>query len=208
VNTANSTITSKPAATDPNKTPSFSFNSDTTGSTFECKVDSGSWASCTSPFKTKTLTSGSHTFQVRATAFGATEASPASYTWTIGCPTYAAVDVSTAALTVSTGLTAQVRVQYAKPVAGDSTGMKYSLLLNGGAGTTAQKTAFGAVVKSIEVKAGSNTTNLTSSGSWAGAFKPASSTSASDLTVTVTFKKASGTLGTKTVTVHVNPACS
>ncbi len=208
VNAPNTTITANPAATDPNKTPSFSFTSDTTGATFECAVDSGAWAACTSPFKSKTLSSGSHTFKVRASAFGTADATPASYTWTIGCPTYAAVDVSTAALTVSTGLTAQVRVQFAKPVAGDSTGIKYSLLLNGGAGTTAQKTAFGAVVKSIEVKAGSNTTNLTSSGSWAGGFKPASSTSASDLTVTVTFKKASGTLGTKTITVHVNPACS
>ena len=200
-------ITAKPAATDTNRTPSFSFTSTVSTSTFECKIDSGSWKTCKSPYVVSSdLSLGSHTFQVRATDNGLTDATPASYTWTIGYPVYPAVNVSTAAVNVSTGLTAQVNVQFAKPVAGDSTGMKYTLLLNGGAGTTAQKTAFAAVVKSIDVTAsGLTTKSLTASNGWAAGVSPSKSGS---LTLTITFKKASGTLGTKTVTVNVNPACS
>jgi hypothetical protein len=81
------TITGKPTnpSNDPN--PIFSFTSTQTPATFECKLDAGSWTSCSSPQPYASLASISHTFSVRATdAAGNTDATPATYTWTINAP--------------------------------------------------------------------------------------------------------------------------
>jgi hypothetical protein len=80
------TITAKP--TDGTATgASFSFTATESGSTFACKLDSGTYASCTSPRSYTGLTTGAHTFSVRATdAAGNTDASPATATWTISSP--------------------------------------------------------------------------------------------------------------------------
>ena len=87
VNTPDTTIGTKPTASTLDRTPTFSFTSDTAGVTYECKLDAGAWAACTSP-KTysSNLSVGSHTFQVRAGKFGASDVSPASYTWTVNAP--------------------------------------------------------------------------------------------------------------------------
>ncbi len=85
-NTApNTTIDSGPADPSNDTTPDFSFSSSETGSTFQCRVDGGSWSSCTSPETiSPALGEGSHTFDVRATdTAGNTDASPATSTWTI-----------------------------------------------------------------------------------------------------------------------------
>src|SRR5204862_191245 len=65
--------------------PIFLFSSSETGSTFECRVDGGSWSSCSSPHTlSPALAEGSHTFDVRAIdPAGNTDASAASYMWTI-----------------------------------------------------------------------------------------------------------------------------
>jgi hypothetical protein len=83
----NTTIDSGPNASTTSTSASFAFSSSESGSTFACQLDSGSWASCTSPKAYSALGTGSHTFNVRATdAAGNVDASPASQTWTIDPP--------------------------------------------------------------------------------------------------------------------------
>jgi hypothetical protein len=63
---------------------SFAISSSEEGSTFACKLDDSSWASCSSPASYSDLTVGTHTFSVRATdAAGNTDTTPASQTWTV-----------------------------------------------------------------------------------------------------------------------------
>ena len=79
-------IDSGPAAgsTTSDPTPTFGFSANEPGSSFQCKIDGGSFASCTSPHTTATLANGSHTFSVRATDPSSnTDASPASRTFTV-----------------------------------------------------------------------------------------------------------------------------
>ena len=59
------TIAASPA-TFATATPSFEFSSDT-GSTFQCGVDGGAFAACSSPLTTASLPDGAHTLAVRAT---------------------------------------------------------------------------------------------------------------------------------------------
>ena len=84
-NTApDTTIDASPANPSSNATPSFSFSSSESGSTFECSVEGGSWSSCSSPHTLAALAEGSHTFDVRAIdTVGNTDATPASYAWTV-----------------------------------------------------------------------------------------------------------------------------
>jgi prepilin-type N-terminal cleavage/methylation domain-containing protein len=80
----NTIIDSNPPDPDSSTTADFTFSSTESGSTFECRLDGGSWSACTSPTQYTSLSSGSHTFEVRATdAAGNTDPTPASYTWTV-----------------------------------------------------------------------------------------------------------------------------
>jgi hypothetical protein len=78
------TITATPA--DPSKLTdaSFSFSASDAASTFECRLDTGPWAGCTSPTALSDLSAGSHNFAVRATdPAGNVDASPAAYSWVV-----------------------------------------------------------------------------------------------------------------------------
>lgn len=76
-------IDSKPSDPDNTGSASFTFSSNKDNSTFECNLDGAGFTSCTSPQEYANLSSGSHTFEVRATAEDRIDASPASYTWTV-----------------------------------------------------------------------------------------------------------------------------
>jgi subtilisin family serine protease len=73
------TIDSGPVGTTKSRTPTFAFSSNDAAAVFECRVDGGDWAACTSPHRTGELADGAHTFAVRAIdAAGNVDASIAS----------------------------------------------------------------------------------------------------------------------------------
>ena len=78
------TIDSAPANPLADADADFTFSADQSGSTFECRIDGGTWAACTSPKSYTSLSEGSHTVEVRATDLGGnTDLSPGSRTWVI-----------------------------------------------------------------------------------------------------------------------------
>jgi hypothetical protein len=80
-------IAAAPPATTTETTASFSFAATESGSSFACRLDSGSWGSCTSPRTYSNLALGPHSFAVRATdAAGNTDPSPAQASWTVQAP--------------------------------------------------------------------------------------------------------------------------
>ncbi|OAE02745.1 phytase [Arthrobacter sp. OY3WO11] len=78
------TITSQPANPTTSTSAQFSFTSTPAGATFACSLDSAAFTSCTSPVSYTGLSTGSHTFQVRASDQNGVDPTPASYTWTVG----------------------------------------------------------------------------------------------------------------------------
>jgi hypothetical protein len=80
----NTTITSGPTGTTTDNTPTFAFTASESASTFQCQLDSGAWAACTSPWTTKALTDGMHGIAVRATdAAGNTDATAATQSFSV-----------------------------------------------------------------------------------------------------------------------------
>lgn len=76
-------ITSGPAGTVSSTSATFEFIAGiTVGTTYECRLDGGSFASCASPTTYSDLPQGSHTFCVQAIN-GATTSAPACRTWTV-----------------------------------------------------------------------------------------------------------------------------
>jgi hypothetical protein len=76
-------LSAKPAAATHDRTPSFRFRSASPGASFECAVDHQPFKSCHSPFTTKSLKPGRHTFSVRAAAGGLADPSPARFAFKI-----------------------------------------------------------------------------------------------------------------------------
>ena len=77
------TITEGPSGLVNTSSASFSFTA-SEESTFECKRDSGSWQSCTSPKSYSSLSDSSHSFKVRAQDIaGNLDATPAEASWTV-----------------------------------------------------------------------------------------------------------------------------
>ncbi len=84
------TITDGPKGQGRGPAATFTFTSSEPGSTFECSLDGGAWAACSSPATFNKLGQGEHELRVRATdKAGNTDASPAVQTWTVdrGKPT-------------------------------------------------------------------------------------------------------------------------
>jgi hypothetical protein len=99
------TISGGPSGSTTATSASFSFTATEAGSTFECKLDSASWAGCTSPKALSGLAVGSHAFSVRAKdAAGNVDATPASRSWTVEAePESPPVDTTPPDTTIASG---------------------------------------------------------------------------------------------------------
>ena len=74
--------------------PTFSFSSNEPAAGFECRLDTGGWATCESPLNLTGLAAGQHTIEVRARdGAGLTDETPASRQF--------AVDISPPQLTIT-----------------------------------------------------------------------------------------------------------
>ena len=84
VTAPHTTITSGPTGTTTDPNPAFGFTSDDPAATYECSLDSGAFAACTSPRTFTGLGNGAHAFAVRATdTLGNLEATAATRTFTV-----------------------------------------------------------------------------------------------------------------------------
>jgi HYR domain-containing protein len=76
-------ISDGPPAVTRSRSATFTFSSEA-GATFECQLDGGAFAACTSPMTYNNLGDGNHTFSVQARdVAGNTDATPASRTWKV-----------------------------------------------------------------------------------------------------------------------------
>ena len=111
----NTTITSGPSGATNDPTPTFAFTSSDIGSTFQCKLDAGAYAACTSPRTLAHLADGSHTFYVRARdSSGNLDPTPASRTFTVST---AEVRISGSTLVVTAAAGAKDNLVITKPSA-------------------------------------------------------------------------------------------
>ena len=99
------TIDSAPAAATQDTTPTFAFSSPDAGSTFQVRLDGGSWTSETSPLTLGPLAENTYTFEVRATdVAGNVDATPASFIFTVDTtPANTTITSSPPAASSSTG---------------------------------------------------------------------------------------------------------
>lgn len=110
---SNTTITGGPSGSTNDPTPTFTFSASGVGSSFECKVDSGSYTSCGSPKTTAHLTDGSHTFYVRAVdPAGNRDPNPATRTFTVKT---ASIGVSGSNLVVTAASGAKDNLAISRP---------------------------------------------------------------------------------------------
>jgi hypothetical protein len=72
------TIVAGPSGTITTTSASFAFSSSEAGSSFQCRLDAGTWAGCSSPQDYASLAKGAHEFEVRAIdAAGSVDPTPA-----------------------------------------------------------------------------------------------------------------------------------
>jgi len=94
-------IDSGPSSATESADAEFTFSSDEARSSFECRLDGGSFEPCRSPIGFAALPHGHHTFEARAIdSFGNADPTPASRSWTIGS---AAPEASTGSPGASAG---------------------------------------------------------------------------------------------------------
>jgi hypothetical protein len=82
VDTSAPAVTAHPTSISANAGPSIAF-SHATYTSFKCKLDSGTFSSCSSPDALSSLADGSHTVAVEAVDTAGVPTQPANYTWSV-----------------------------------------------------------------------------------------------------------------------------
>jgi 6-phosphogluconolactonase (cycloisomerase 2 family) len=109
-------ITSGPSGHTADNTPTYRFSSDESGVSFECRVDGGEFAACSSPSTIGPLPDGPHTFRVRARdSFGTVDLTPAQRSVTVDTrPGPVTVDTTPPETTVVSGPKRTVKLKRRK----------------------------------------------------------------------------------------------
>jgi len=195
------TITSAPAD-GTSTSASVAFSSSESPSTFECKLDSGAFAACTSPKAYNSLAVGSHTFSVRATDAAAnTDTSPAAVTWTISA-TPPPPDTTAPETTITSAPANGTATSGAFGFTASESGSSFECKLDGAAYTacTSPKSYTGQAVGShtFSVRAtdtAGNTDTTPDTATWTISATPPPPDTAAP-TATITVKPTSGTTAT------------
>jgi hypothetical protein len=109
-------ITVHPAVRTSSTSATFGFTSTKLPSTFECQLDSGTLASCTSPTTYPGLAEGTHNIQIRAIdQYGNYDQSPASFIWTVDLTAPVAPSISTPVADLHTSDTTPAIAGLAEP---------------------------------------------------------------------------------------------
>ncbi len=118
------TLDTGPSGAVASTSASFTFSAEA-GATFECRLDAGAWAACTSPQAYADLADGSHTFDVRAIdGLGNTDATPAQRTWT--------VDTTAPQTTIDDGPSGTLATASASLTFSSESGATFECRMNGG----------------------------------------------------------------------------
>lgn len=105
-------ISSHPASSTIEPDATFAFTDSRAAVTFQCQLDSGSFASCASPVLYESLAAGGHTFSVRAID-GSGMSGSASFSWTITSASFGISGNLTA--TLAPGLSAPLNLMFTNP---------------------------------------------------------------------------------------------
>jgi hypothetical protein len=103
-------ITSTPSSPTNATTASFSFSATDSGggaiASYACKIDAGSYASCTSPTSYSSLAAGAHTFYITSTDTAGNTSSASSVSWTIDltAPTVAITTPAASAVVLTSNI--------------------------------------------------------------------------------------------------------
>jgi hypothetical protein len=81
--TPETAVTSHPPTNSISTSATFRFSAGVTGASFQCQLDEGRFAACSSPKTYLGLTRTAHTFRVRATRAGVADSTPARYAWRV-----------------------------------------------------------------------------------------------------------------------------
>ena len=80
------TLDQAPTGTLTTSDTQLTFSSTDPTATFQCRLDAGSWADCTSPWQLTGLADGAHTAEVRATDPAGHTSEPVTATFTVAVP--------------------------------------------------------------------------------------------------------------------------
>ncbi len=159
------TLTSKPLTTTNSLSANFSFvGSDSGGGSiagYECALDAGSYASCTSPKNYSSLADGAHTFKVRATDTAGNIGSATTYVWTVDTTTPMA-SISSYPDSVTNQTSATFVFAATAPSGGSITGYECQLNTGGWSSCSSPKTYNSLVQGSyvFEVRSIDNNANI------------------------------------------------